>query len=62
MPVFWYRHYVQDKGVFPEHMLSDLGLSQADLKQRKAGILPYVTLVAGLIVVLVADQVFRLPG
>ena len=62
VPVFWYRHYVQDKGVFPEHMLSDLGLSQADIKTRKAGMLPYVTLVAGLTVVLVSNWIFQLPG
>ncbi|WBT37149.1 APC family permease [Hyphomicrobium sp. DMF-1] len=62
VPVFWYRHYVQDKGIFPEHMLGDLGLTQADLNQRKAGILPYLTLIAGLIVVLAADWIFQLPG
>jgi amino acid transporter len=62
VPVFWYRHYVQDKGVFPEHMLSDLGLSQAELNTRKAGMLPYLTLAAGLIVVLVSNWIFQLPG
>ncbi len=62
LPVFWYRHYVQDKGVFPEHMLSDLGLTQAELNTRKAGILPYLTLAAGLIVVLVSNWIFQLPG
>jgi amino acid transporter len=62
VPVFWYRHYIQDKGVFPEHMLSDLGLSQADINTRKAGMLPYVTLVAGLIVVLASNWFFQLPA
>jgi amino acid transporter len=62
VPVFWYRHYVQDKGVFPEHMMSDLGLTQADFKARKAGMLPYITLIAGLAVVLAANWFFQLPG
>jgi len=62
IPVFWFRHYVQDKGVFPEHMLSDLGLKQGDLDKRKAGILPYVTLVAGVIVVLVSNWIFQIPA
>lgn len=62
IPVFWFRHYVQDKGQFPSQMLSDLGLTQADMKTRKAGMLPYLTLVAGLIVVLVSNWLFVLPG
>lgn len=48
IPVFLFRHYVQDKGVFPAHMLADLNLSASDLKTRKAGILPYLTLAAGV--------------
>lgn len=58
IPVFCYRHYVQDKGRFPEQMLDDLGLKQEDLANRKAGILPYLTLVAGLSVVLLANWFF----
>ncbi|MGB3390708.1 MAG: APC family permease [Pseudaminobacter sp.] len=58
IPVFCYRHYVQDKGKFPEQMLDDLGLRQEDLANRKAGILPYLTLIAGLCVVLIANWVF----
>jgi hypothetical protein len=59
--VFLYRHYVQDKGVFPDHMLQDLNLKPEQLSQRKAGILPYLTLIAGLIVVLLSNWVFQLP-
>ncbi|MBX9861891.1 MAG: APC family permease [Hyphomicrobium sp.] len=62
IPVFLFRHYVQDKGVFPAHMLSDLGLTQADVNRRKAGFLPYLTLIAGLIVVLVSNWYFQLPA
>lgn len=62
IPVFCFRHYIQDKGQFPEHMLADLNVTTADLKVRKAGMLPYLTLVAGLIVVLVSNWFFTLPG
>lgn len=58
IPVFCYRHYVQDKGRFPEQMLDDLGIKQEDLTNRKAGILPYLTLIAGLCVVLLANWIF----
>ena len=62
IPVFLYRHYVQDGGKFPPNMLEDLNLTQADLATRKAGILPYVTLLAGIAVVLTANWFFQLPG
>jgi amino acid transporter len=58
VPVFYYRHYIQDGGRFPEHMLDDLGIRQSDLTVRKAGILPYLTLAAGLAVVLLANWFF----
>jgi len=52
IPVFIYRHFIQDKGVFPAAMIEDmqLGHDEDDVKKR-AGILPYVALVAGVIVV-----------
>ncbi|MBA8910859.1 MULTISPECIES: APC family permease [Aminobacter] len=60
IPVFCYRHYIQDGGKFPEHMLEDLGMQQSDLRVKKAGILPYLTLIAGLAVVLLANWFFVL--
>lgn len=61
IPVFWYRHYVTDKGKFPAAMLADLSVGKTDdLSVRKAGILPYVTLAAGVIVVIVSNQIFHL--
>lgn len=60
IPVFCFRHYVQDKGRFPDHMLDDLGMKQADLTKRKAGMLPYVTLVAGGVVMLAANWIFQI--
>jgi len=60
MPVFWYRHYLQDKGRFPEKMLEDLQVGGMPISETRAGILPYVTLLAGLAVVLASNYLFRL--
>jgi amino acid transporter len=52
IPVFIYRHYVQDKGSFPKQMLEDLYISEDDTNtSKKAGVLPYVALVAGVVLV-----------
>lgn len=60
IPVFCFRHYIQDGGKFPEHMLDDLGMTESNLRERKAGMLPYLTLIAGMIVVLIANWYFVL--
>jgi hypothetical protein len=58
IPVFWFRHHVQDKGRFPAAMMEDLGITDGNnLGERKAGFLPYATLLAGLAVVLVAKWI-----
>jgi hypothetical protein len=62
IPVFAYRHYVQDGGKFPPQALAALGLKEGDMGERKAGMLPYLTLAGGLIVVLVANWIFVLPS
>jgi amino acid transporter len=62
LPVFAYRHYVQDGGKFPAGALADLGLKGSDMGERKAGMLPYLTLLAGLIVVLLSNWFFQLPA
>jgi amino acid transporter len=62
IPVFWYRHYYQDKGRFPKAAYDDLGLKEGDLGERKAGFLPYLALIAGAVVVLWANWFFVLPG
>jgi amino acid transporter len=62
IPVFAYRHYVQDGGKFPPNALAELGLKGHDLGERKAGMWPYATLAAGLIVVLIANVIFTLPS
>ena len=62
LPVFVYRHYIQDGGKFPQEALDDLGIVGGGLGERKAGILPYLTLLAGLCVVLWANWFFVLPA
>jgi amino acid transporter len=62
LPIFAFRHYVQDGGRFPAGALADLGLREGDMGERKAGMLPYLALAAGLIVVLVANWFFVMPG
>jgi amino acid transporter len=62
IPVFAFRHFVQDKGQFPAGALEELGLKGQDLGERKAGILPYLTLAAGLAVVLIANWLFQMPA
>ncbi len=61
-PVFWYRHYVVDGGKFPKEAYDDLGLPYGELGARRAGILPYLALLAGAAVVLWANWFFVLPG
>ncbi|MDX2306957.1 MAG: APC family permease [Hyphomicrobium sp.] len=58
VPVFIFRHYIQDGGRFPDAMLSDLGMTGEDLGHRRAGFLPYLTIIAGIAVVLISDYVF----
>jgi amino acid transporter len=62
IPVFCYRHYVQDGGRFPPQMLEDLQVPGGDLATapRRAGALPYLTLAAGVVVLLVSNWIFRL--
>ncbi|MGO4438359.1 APC family permease [Rhizobium sp. RAF56] len=61
LPVFAYRHYVRDGGKFPAGAMEDLGLVGQDLGVKKAGVLPYLALLAGLAIVLIANAVFQLP-
>jgi hypothetical protein len=62
IPVFWFRHYIQDGGRFPKGALDDLGLKEGDMGPKKAGMLPYLALLGGAIVVLWANWFFQLPG
>ena len=62
LPVFYFRHYIQDGGKFPKGALDDLGLKEGDMGEKKAGFWPYLTLIAGAAVVLWANWFFQLPG
>ena len=61
-PVFYFRHYIQDGGKFPKGALDDLGLKEGDMGEKKAGMLPYITLAGGAAVVLLANWFFQLPA
>jgi hypothetical protein len=51
IPVFLFRHYIQDKGVFPKTMSEDLELNDDQALVKRAGKLPYIVLAAGAAVV-----------
>jgi amino acid transporter len=53
VPVFVYRHYIQDKGRFPAGMAEDLELVEGEKITQRAGIWPYVALALGVIVLVV---------
>ena len=52
IPVFVFRHYIQDKGVFPKDMMEDMHLGKEEGVKSQAGMLPYVALAAGVLIVL----------
>ena len=54
--MFVYRHYLRDKGIFPIAMREDLELGSGEKILTRAGIWPYVTLVAGALVVYVSHR------
>jgi amino acid transporter len=56
VPVFLFRHYIQDRGVFPETMSEDLELSDDQALVKRAGVLPYVVLAAGACVVWISHS------
>jgi amino acid transporter len=56
IPVFIYRHYIQDKGHFPEDMAEDLGHTSGASEVKRAGIWPYVVVLAGIGVVIVTHK------
>ncbi|MEX3856551.1 APC family permease [Paraburkholderia sp. BR10923] len=53
IPVFLYRHYVTDKGIFPETMMEDMHRTEEGKSGMRAGLLPYWTIIAGVLVVAV---------
>lgn len=61
-PIFWYRHYVKDRGLFPEVTLAEVGLTNDNLGERRAGLLPYCALAVGAAIVLWANWFFVVPA
>jgi amino acid transporter len=59
IPVFYVRHYIQDGGKFPARMLEDLGSVGGQLGERRAGVLPYLALAGGALVVVVSAWIFK---
>jgi amino acid transporter len=53
VPVFVYRHYIQDKGKFPAATKDDLEMSEGAVARRRAGVLPYLALLLGVAIMLV---------
>jgi len=59
IPVFCYRHFIQDGGKFPARMMEDIeGDGTVDVNKRNAGVLPYIALAAGVAVVWFANTTF----
>lgn len=60
IPVFLFRHYVRDKGKFPDHLFKDLLLEgQTELGPKRAGVLPYVAFGGGVVVMLISYLIFQ---
>jgi amino acid transporter len=64
VPVFAYRHYVQDKGRFPPSMyeVAGDGVGEGVLGTRRAGVLPFLALGGGVAVVAVGQYLSNLAG
>ena len=59
LPVFWYRHYVQDKGVFPASLYSDLPGADAEASSTmvtgRARTRAYLVLAGGVAMVVIGQ-------
>jgi len=57
IPVFMWRHYVVDKGVFPKEMQEDMHLAtDANGESSRAGVLPYLALGAAVVIVYITSH------
>ena len=54
LPVFLYRHYITDKGVFPASMTEDMHLGHERGVVRSSALLPALTVLAGIAVVAIS--------
>jgi amino acid transporter len=56
VPVFVYRHFIQDKGSFPQEMADDLEMVDGERIVKRAGVWPYVVLALGIAVVAITHR------
>ena len=56
IPVFVFRHYIQDKGHFPDEMKEDLGHNSGASAIKRAGVWPFVVLALGITVVVITHR------
>jgi len=57
VPLFIYRHFIEDKGVFPKQLLDDLQISRDFIaRSRIFKYLPYLTLLIAIVVVCIASN------
>jgi amino acid transporter len=61
VPVFLYRHYVQDKGKFPEEFVTDMHLGDEHVETH-GGWLPYAAIGLAVVVVWVTHSMAVLPS
>jgi amino acid transporter len=54
LPVFLFRHYVTDKGVFPTSMTQDMHLADDKGAKGRSGVLALLTVVGGVAVLVIA--------
>ena len=58
LPIFAWRHYVTDRGVFPAHMLADLHIRNLAHAPRRAGAKPYLAFAGGILALLAGKFIF----
>src|SRR5699024_319301 len=58
LPFFAYRHFVRDKGQFPDTLLGQAA-DHVSVASKRAGMLPYVALAGGVTVVVVGQLMAR---
>lgn len=61
IPVFVFRHYIQDKGKFPDAMLEDMEMHADEPLTKNAGILPYLALILCALVVWISHKLAVFP-
>lgn len=65
VPVFIYRHFVQDRGVFPATMYEDLPATdggRSGVLERRAGIRPYLVIAGGVAMVVIGQVLAAVSG